>query len=73
MNLSHEAIERRAYQFWEERGRPCGSPETDWFKAEHEPTHIEPEPVLSKVARGVGSAIGNTVAFLCDPITREPS
>jgi hypothetical protein len=22
-----------AYRFWEERGRPIGSPEEDWFKA----------------------------------------
>lgn len=29
-------IERLAYRFWEERGRPFGSPEEDWFKAERE-------------------------------------
>ena len=29
-------IEKLAYRFWEERGRPSGSPEEDWFKAERE-------------------------------------
>lgn len=29
-------IEQLAYQFWEERGRPLGSPDEDWFKAERE-------------------------------------
>ena len=27
-------IEKLAYQFWEERGRPSGSPQDDWFRAE---------------------------------------
>lgn len=27
-------IEKLAYRFWEERGRPFGSPEEDWLKAE---------------------------------------
>ncbi len=30
----HEFVAKLAYQFWEERGRPCGSPEVDWFRAE---------------------------------------
>ena len=25
-----------AYQYWEERGRPLGSPEVDWFRATEE-------------------------------------
>lgn len=29
-------IEKLAYRLWEERGRPFGSPEEDWFKAERE-------------------------------------
>ena len=29
----HEQIERLAYQLWEERGRPAGSPDDDWFRA----------------------------------------
>jgi hypothetical protein len=30
----HEAVQRLAYQYWEKRGRPLGSPEIDWFAAE---------------------------------------
>jgi monoterpene epsilon-lactone hydrolase len=33
---SHEEIARRAYQLWEERGRPDGSHEEDWYRAEQE-------------------------------------
>lgn len=33
---SHEEIARRAYQLWEERGKPHGSPDEDWHLAEHE-------------------------------------
>lgn len=29
-------IEKLAYRFWQERGRPFGSPQEDWFKAERE-------------------------------------
>jgi len=30
----HEFVARLAYQHWEGRGRPLGSPEVDWFAAE---------------------------------------
>jgi len=30
----HELVAKLAYQLWEERGRPLGSPEVDWFAAE---------------------------------------
>jgi hypothetical protein len=36
---SHEEIARRAYQLWEERGKPHGSHEEDWYRAEHELRH----------------------------------
>jgi hypothetical protein len=32
----HEEISLRAYQLWQERGCPIGSPEEDWFRAEQE-------------------------------------
>jgi hypothetical protein len=32
----HEQIEKLAYQLWEERGRPLGSPDHDWVRAERE-------------------------------------
>jgi hypothetical protein len=35
-SAQHEQIEKLAYQLWEERGRPLGSPEDDWFRAEQE-------------------------------------
>lgn len=30
----HEFVGRLAYQHWEARGMPLGSPEVDWFAAE---------------------------------------
>ncbi|MBV8050330.1 MAG: DUF2934 domain-containing protein [Acidobacteriaceae bacterium] len=30
----HEFVAKLAYRLWEERGRPFGSPEVDWFQAE---------------------------------------
>ena len=31
-----EDIARLAYQIWEERGRPAGSAEVDWYEAERQ-------------------------------------
>jgi hypothetical protein len=33
---SGEEIAQRAYQLWEERGKPHGSPEEDWHRAAHQ-------------------------------------
>jgi hypothetical protein len=30
----HAVTEKLAYQYWERRGRPLGSPEVDWIAAE---------------------------------------
>jgi len=30
----HSVAEKLAYEYWERRGRPLGSPEIDWFAAE---------------------------------------
>jgi DUF2934 family protein len=30
----HEFVANLAYKLWEERGRPLGSPDADWFAAE---------------------------------------
>ena len=57
----HQQIGLRAYEFWQQRGCPLGTPETDWFRAEQELT--KPESVLSRVAREVGTAIGTVVAL----------
>ena len=42
--LSESDIATRAYFLWEERGRPVGSPETDWFRAQQEPARLEKTP-----------------------------
>jgi hypothetical protein len=34
MGPTYQDIARLAYQLWEERGRPDGSPEIDWERAE---------------------------------------
>lgn len=34
--LRGEDIARLAYQIWEERGRPVGSAEVDWYEAERQ-------------------------------------
>jgi hypothetical protein len=31
-----EDIAKLAYRLWEERGRPLGSPEVDWYQTERE-------------------------------------
>jgi hypothetical protein len=33
-NPSDEAVAKLAYQLWAERGRPEGTPEEDWFRAQ---------------------------------------
>ena len=30
----HEFVEKLAHKLWEQRGRPAGSPDIDWFAAE---------------------------------------
>lgn len=53
----HEFVAKLAYELWERRGRPFGSPEVDWFAAERAvylslvasglifPSPIAPEPM----------------------------
>jgi Protein of unknown function (DUF2934) len=35
----HAETEKLAYEFWEGRGRPLGSSEEDWFRAERQLQH----------------------------------
>lgn len=65
--IPYDQIELRAYQCWEERGRPWGTPDVDWFKAERELSAVEPEGALSRIARTVGSAVGTVAALLSEP------
>jgi hypothetical protein len=60
---SREQIERRAYEFWEARGRPWGTAEEDWLNAERELT-TQSGGILTKVARELGSVLGGAVASL---------
>lgn len=48
--LRQNDIERVAYRLWEERGRPDGSPEEDWRRAEHEVAALEVESPVSSAA-----------------------
>ncbi len=34
--MSDEEIARKAYELWESRGRPLGSPDEDWHKAKEQ-------------------------------------
>ena len=45
---SHEAIARRAYELSEERGRPEGSQEEDWFRAQDELRTRSGDPAIEK-------------------------
>jgi Protein of unknown function (DUF2934) len=62
--MNREEVEQLAYKLWEDRGRPMGSPEEDWFRALEEytagplgqltPAPLEPAPALIADAAGVG-------------------
>ena len=41
-SATHKDIERRAYQLWQERGSPSGSPDVDWEQAERELSGTRP-------------------------------
>ena len=46
----HEEIAQRAYELWEQRGRPNGSREEDWFRAESELSHPSEVPLADTAA-----------------------
>jgi hypothetical protein len=53
--LRQDNVEHVAYRLWEERGRPDGSPEEDWRRAEQEVAASEVElPVSSATALATG-------------------
>ena len=48
MTPTKEQIQERAFYLWEQRGRPDGSPEVDWERAERELLeHEEPKYTAS--------------------------
>jgi hypothetical protein len=63
-----ESIERLAYQLWEERGRPWGTPDLDWFAAEQEISsamHSDlHEPSAITAAKVVGSVLGSVAGLV---------
>jgi hypothetical protein len=51
----HEDVPKLAYRFWEDRGRPMGSPEVDWYRAERVvETSPQVMPSLYDIALGAG-------------------
>jgi len=59
----HEFVAKVAYKFWEERGRPFGSPDVDWFAAER-------AVYSSLVASGLVAPSGNDVQHIREKIYR---
>jgi hypothetical protein len=67
---SHQEIELLAYQYWEERGRPFGSPDVDWFRAEND---LRQEPAIITAAKAVGAAVGSVVSAAAHLLPGEPT
>jgi hypothetical protein len=34
--VSENEVQQKAYSLWENRGRPIGSPEIDWYRAKEQ-------------------------------------
>jgi hypothetical protein len=70
-----DSIEKRAYQLWEERGRPWGSPETDWFTAEHdlirEQSHDQPGVAAAKFVGSLFGSVAGVVSTIVDTVQAE--
>ena len=62
-----EFIRLAAFFLWEQRGRPFGTPEEDWFRAEEQlrdqDEHPSGKPPLISAAETVGSALGKVAAL----------
>lgn len=51
-DANYDQIARLAYSYWEERGRPVGSPDIDWLRAEREllsETNMADQPPFSSI------------------------
>jgi len=60
----HEFVEKLAYKLWEQRGRPLGSPDVDWFAAER-------AVYASLVASGMISPLPNDSQNIGEKIYRR--
>jgi hypothetical protein len=49
--IAEDAISKRAYELWLERGCPEGSPEQDWYQAESEMRSHGGQPAAKSPAR----------------------
>jgi hypothetical protein len=50
LEQDHKEVENLAYQLWQQRGSPIGSPAEDWFRAEAELRRngcTEPLPIFA--------------------------
>lgn len=65
---SREQIESVAYQLWQDRGCPWGSPDVDWFKAEQ----MVQQTSLRALAREIGGALGAVVSLVTEKLPRNP-
>lgn len=75
-NPSHQQIESLAYQLWQDRGSPTGTPEEDWFNAERKFTDLEKSNTrLLEIAREVGGTLGSITAIFShvEPPEEPPS
>lgn len=57
----HEFVAKVAYKLWEQRGRPVGSPEVDWFAAER-------AVYAALVASGLISPTADESQYIADKI-----
>jgi hypothetical protein len=66
VSSQYQEVEFLAFQFWQERGAPIGTPDVDWFRAEDElkGPGKNAEPALSAVAKTIGSALGSVAALV---------
>ena len=54
--LSHRKIAQRAFELWQARGCPWGSPEQDWLEAE---TELQAEAAEHPAAHGMAHMAGS--------------
>jgi hypothetical protein len=69
-NHSHEHVELRAYEIWQQHGGSYGRHEADWYQVERE-LGVQPDNSLVGVARRVGAALGSAVSLTGDALKSE--
>lgn len=60
--FTHETIETRAYQLWEEAGRPFGRSEEFWFQASTELATVKPIKKAASKSKAATTAKTKAVA-----------